>query len=693
MRILQIINALTFGGAQMIMLDLVRKLLSEGHDVEVLAFRDGPVKRKLIEAGCRVQILGESFLDLPAYARIRKILSEFKPDLVHSHLFRATFLARMACGREIPVVTSIHGCETLIYHYCERFTACLSRHLIFPSRFLRSWYQKNIRNFPACCTSIIYPGVEIAGECESKNGGELPVVGTLSRLHPVKGVDLLIRAAGLLKGLPFRLLIGGDGRQKEQLLGLVKELGLAEKSSFVGEVDDVKGFISQMDIFVAASRQEAFGIHVCEAMEREIPVIAARTGGLPEIVKEGETGLLFPTDDCGQLAQSIEKMLEDKALRDTFGKASRKRIISGFNRKIALEKHLELYEKIVSKNMKVHFAISSSELGGGERLALSLMKRFVGLGWQITATCSGDPLADEIRKFGIAVSVASQRAGGIFFARRLLRDLRVHKPYMISSHLNKASMFAGFFGRLQGVPVVSHVHGLNRLSYYSCSSHLIAVSQAVAAHLIKQGGDTKCISTVKNCIELQAGAAARQTGQPMKIVILAKLHRNKGHEWALKAIFEHISALPELELHIVGDGPEKNRLEDLCRKSSTGNRIVFHGFQNDPAPILDQMHVALLPSLGEGIPLSLLEAMSFGLPVIATRVGGIPEIITENENGFLITPESPQDLVAAIREISRPEIYRKFSDAALRKFSELNDFDEMLRQTREIFCRVVKQAQ
>lgn len=692
MKILQIINALTFGGAQVILLDLVKKLLEEGHEVEVLAFRDGPIGKKLRELGCSTRILGESLLDLLAFRKLLQSVKSFQPDLIHSHLFRATFWARMGklLYPKIPLLTSIHGRESEFFHRCERLSSGLSDHLIFPSRYLRDWYQHEIRAVHKNLTSIIYPGVDILPEAEAQDSSRV-VIGTLSRLHPVKGVDLLIKAAGLLrrKQIDFELMIGGDGRQRSELVAMAEQAGIADICRFVGEIDQVKEFISQFTVFVAASRQEAFGIHVCEAMERGIPVVAAKTDGMLEQVEDLCGGLLFESNCAESLAEKLELMLADKPLQQKLRQVARLKVVNTFNRQTALEKHLQLYSEFSYRPRRIHFVISSSELGGGERLALSLMKNLQQLGWKISATCCGSPLHDALREAGIQSSTVGLRLSGAFFAFRLLRDLWLNKPDLVSSHLNKASLIAGYAGKILGIPVISHVHGLNRRLYYAGSNHLIAVSDAVREHLIGQGITSSQISTIKNCVEFKPVSAARTPASPLNICIVAKLHRNKGHEWALRALLSADS--PDFRLHIIGDGPERRNLENLCRQLSAGEKVKFYGFFNDPRKLLEKFDVALLPSLGEGIPLSLLEAMSLGIPALATKVGGIPEIVNDGVNGLLVEPENAGQLLEAFKKLTDAKFYSSLSQGALDEFGRLNDFERMIESTAAVFAEFIRE--
>ncbi len=693
MRILQIINALTLGGAQFILLDLARHARDEGCEVEIACFRDGPIGRILRQEGFSVHILGESNLDIPAFLRLTGILKRFRPDIVHSHLFRATFWARICCWlpQHIKLITSIHGCESAPFHYLERLLSNFSNALVFPSRFLRDWYVKNIRprKSEECC--VIYPGVNISEPEPSSQTGATVRIGTLSRLHPVKGIDRLIEACRKLKQkqIAFELVIGGDGRHRQELTELVRKLEIEDRCRFCGEISDRQSFLGQLDVFVAPSRQEAFGIHVCEAMERGLPVVGARVGGIPELIEHEHTGLLFDPDCPDNLAQALEKLANCPETRIVMGNNGRRRVENIFDRKTALAAHLELFRRIGADRRHAHFAVSSGELGGGERVALGLIRSLMARGWQVSATCSGEPLATAVAETGAEVSVGNMRGGGLFFALRFLATLCRLRPGVISSHLNRASLIAGLLGRLCHIPVVSHIHGLNRQSYYRFSDCLIAVSNAVKEHVIAQNDGIANIRVISNRIDKPALSPRTEAGRPLRLVITAKLHKNKGHMWALEAIANNLARIGDIRIDILGEGPERSALEQYCRSSRLAGHVFFHGFVNDPESLYENIDIAMLPSLGEGIPLSLLEAMRWGIPCVATSIGGIPEIVEDGKNGVLVEPGNEEALVNAILQIRAD--YARFSAAAVEHFKIINNYSEMVDEFENLLLQTMRQ--
>jgi L-malate glycosyltransferase len=124
--------------------------------------------------------------------------------------------------------------------------------------------------------------------------------------------------------VPSRLLMVGDGPDLGEAQRLAESLNIAEYVQFLGEQDRVVPLLSASDVFLLTSAQESFGLAALEAMTCEVPVVAARVGGLPEVIDHGVTGFLYPPDDLNGMAQSIAHLLLDDRMRRQFGAAARK---------------------------------------------------------------------------------------------------------------------------------------------------------------------------------------------------------------------------------------------------------------------------------------------------------------------------------------------------------------------------------
>lgn len=181
-----------------------------------------------------------------------------------------------------------------------------------------------------------------------------PVVGNVAALAPHKHQQNLLAAAKIvLQEIPaVRFLIVGEGELKEELKELARELGIEQKVFFTGFRDDVPQILSILDLFVVSSYLEGLGSSTLEAMAAGLPVVATRTGGIPEIVQDGVNGLLVPPRDSRELAAAMITLLRDENKRRNMGIAGKK-IVENFSVEKMVEGNIHVYEQVVeNKNYR-----------------------------------------------------------------------------------------------------------------------------------------------------------------------------------------------------------------------------------------------------------------------------------------------------------------------------------------------------
>ena len=280
---------------------------------------------------------------------------------------------------------------------------------------------------------------------------------------------------------------------------------------------------------------------------------------------------------------------------------------------------------------------------------------------------------------------------------RLLRCLRALQPSIVHSR-NVGTLDTVFVSRLAGVPVRVHgehgwdVHDLHgtsrkyRLMRRLCSplvTRFVTVSSDLAAWLQRSvgiGGEriTQIVNGV-DCERFYPGVA-RAVRYPLLPAIPgdALVVGNVGRLEVVKGQDLLIRAWPEVErltarigrplrLILVGDGSQRAHLEALARELGIGERVVFAGQRVDVPAVLRAMDVFVSPSLNEGISNTVLEAMATGLPVVATRVGGNPEVVTEGVTGRLLDAQEPRELATAIADIVRSDSVRESMATASRR--------------------------
>jgi glycosyltransferase involved in cell wall biosynthesis len=162
-----------------------------------------------------------------------------------------------------------------------------------------------------------------------------------------KGIDVLLRALARMQRRDVELEIAGDGPEAAALKELASALGLTERVRFLGLRSDVQDLLARTDIFVhPATWAEAFGFTITEAMAAGVPVIATRTGGIPEIVVDAESGLLVPPGAVDELAAALDRLANDESLRDRLGQAARRRTEERFDVRTSARQHIAFCERV-----------------------------------------------------------------------------------------------------------------------------------------------------------------------------------------------------------------------------------------------------------------------------------------------------------------------------------------------------------
>ena len=180
--------------------------------------------------------------------------------------------------------------------------------------------------------------------CAIQRNGSSPVVGTVARLAPEKGIDRLLQAFSWVRAVTgAALVIVGDGPERPRLEALAAELGLADAVEFAGYTSDVETALARMDVFALASRSEGIPLALLEAMAAGLPVVATRVGGVPEVVADGDTGILVPSGDVHALAGAITELLNDPERRRATGQRGRERVRTHFSHARMARSYRALY--------------------------------------------------------------------------------------------------------------------------------------------------------------------------------------------------------------------------------------------------------------------------------------------------------------------------------------------------------------
>jgi glycosyltransferase involved in cell wall biosynthesis len=177
------------------------------------------------------------------------------------------------------------------------------------------------------------------------------ILSTVSVLRPIKNPQIILQACALLatRQVPFRLLVAGDGVMLDELRKLAVELGIAERTHWLGYCDDPAPLLQASDIFVLATKCEAFGLVTAEAMACGVPVVGSRSGGTQEIVEDGVSGLLATPLEPVSFADAIEKIARDYPLRRAMSIRGLARVREEFNVERDADETLKIYQAVVGE--------------------------------------------------------------------------------------------------------------------------------------------------------------------------------------------------------------------------------------------------------------------------------------------------------------------------------------------------------
>jgi len=299
---------------------------------------------------------------------------------------------------------------------------------------------------------------------------------------------------------------------------------------------------------------------------------------------------------------------------------------------------------------------------------------------------------------------------------RLCSLLKREKVDILHTHM----FYASWYGRLAGlcvrVPLMiatDHGRGLWKKPWDIAFERFanrytalrIAVSQDVAEILrTREGVPEDKLLVIPNGVDVerfQAGRSGResvrnQLGLPDGAVVVgtvARLVEPKALHILIKAVAQVSKAVPQVRLVIVGDGPLRGDLESAAADEGIGDRVLFAGLRSDIPEVLAAFDIFALSSISEGLPVSLLEAMAAGKPIVATMVGGIPEAVTDRREGLLVEPGDPEALAGAIHELAcDPKLASHLGRQASEKVAAEYSIEATVRRLEEVYCSLLNKT-
>jgi len=343
--------------------------------------------------------------------------------------------------------------------------------------------------------------------------------------------------------------------------------------------------------------------------------------------------------------------------------------------------------------------------GGAERQVVELAVALRRKGYEVAVACSvAGELSDVLREAGIPVhplrSRLVKRRLSVAYAWRLRRLLRRERFDLVHAHIYASTAAAALATLGTGVPLVITEHTeatwqgrrarwISRWIYRQ-TKHIIAVSTPIERRLIERDGlSPDLITVIPNAVV--PASEVRPDVQPALPIgplvgVVARLKPEKGVANFLKAAARVSPLFPEAHFVIAGDGPLRQELADLAEDLGLKSRVHFLGFRSDASALMESMDVLVVPSLTEGSPLVILEAMAAGLPVVASAVGGIPDQIRHDKEGLLVPPDDTGALGEALLDLLRDHAHaRRLGEAGRRRATSEFGHPTMVRRIEDVY--------
>ncbi len=359
--------------------------------------------------------------------------------------------------------------------------------------------------------------------------------------------------------------------------------------------------------------------------------------------------------------------------------------------------------------MKLLHVESGRHLYGGALQVLFLLRGLQGAATEQVLVCPPD---SAIRQRGAAYAdrvhtVPMRGDGDLLLIARLRSILRAERPDLVHLHSRRgADVLGGIAARLVGVPAIVSRRVDNPeprwqvAVKYRLHSHVVTISEAIRQVLLAAGLPSEKVTCVPSAVDSELYRPQPECGWFRQAFALTRGERTvgmvaqfiprKGHRVLLEAIPQVLHQHPRTRFLLFGRGPQQSAIRRCAERQGWARRVVFAGFRDDLPRILPCLDLLVHPALLEGLGVSLLQAAACGLPVVASRVGGIPEIVRSGENGELVAPGDAGRLAAAIsRLLANRELAARYGQAGRERVLRLFSIQAMAEGNAAVYARVL----
>jgi glycosyltransferase involved in cell wall biosynthesis len=367
----------------------------------------------------------------------------------------------------------------------------------------------------------------------------------------------------------------------------------------------------------------------------------------------------------------------------------------------------------VKRPIKIIHVETGMNLYGGALQVLYLLKGFAKLGEvkSLLVCPPGSAIGKAAAKYVAGLySIPIKGDLDLFFIPRLIGLINCEKPDIIHLHSRRgADVLGGLAGRLSGKRclltrrVDNPEPRLWAALKYRLYDHVITISRGIREILIEEGVPAGKITCVRSAVDIKRYSRPcdqswflREFGleeYEVSCGVVAQFIQRKGHRFLLEAIPKILSVHPYSRFLLFGKGPLEEEFRAMCRSMGIAEKVIFAGFRDDLDRIMGCLDLLIHPALMEGLGVSLLQAAAAGVPIVGTRAGGIPEIVQDGINGYLIPPSDVQSIAEAVVKVLADrdlalQMGEKGREIAARDFS----IGSMVRGNLEVYREMIREG-
>ena len=356
--------------------------------------------------------------------------------------------------------------------------------------------------------------------------------------------------------------------------------------------------------------------------------------------------------------------------------------------------------------------VGNAIVGGMETWVERLVERLPRQRFELTALCPYEsPYTDRLRALGLDVLIAPMPEDPLWTSIQMTAALvKARGIHLLHAHLPNAHMLAGLAGSLTGTPVVTTIHGrqlttLDLEVHRAVGSHLSVVCRQSYFHALGLGVDPGRLSCETNGVDTQAFRPRAERGTALRAALgldadtplvgfVGRLSPEKGPEVFVRSALLLRSRCPAARCVIVGEGPMEAAMRQLIAQCGLQEQVLMVGPRSDMAAVYNELDLLVCSSHSEAMPLAVMEAMASGLPVVATRVGGLPDMVEHGRTGWLVARNDFDDLAARCATLlDDPALRREMGERARQRVMERMNLDDGVERVARLLARLAQPVQ